>query len=535
MKYLNKEGLAHLWAKITDGLNTKVDKVSDKGLSTNDYTTAEKEKLAGIAEGANKTIVDSELNSTSTNPVQNKVVNNELAKKADQSTFDGSYYLGSFNNKTIADLQAALTTWLDTYGNICGASAHFDNCNNGWIDLWNSGDTSSPIEAGWAWSVTVIGAANGSYLRISHNNSKLIYYVSKGATWRQVYQVAFKDEVNAIASQLTNKANKTHTHDPNDLILGEYTQGGLDPISRGWVGSAASNKSLGLPAESVYVEYSTNGGSTWTPYSTLDGSKLFDESRSASFYLGGSSAKGQQTTGWQLRVTITSTDRYCSFDSIYQWMSDNGNTVVFDLERSTIGDPDNFTKIISDKPLDGWAGNNIHYFPNGTFCYNEDQPHNYGKYRLTYKMTSVNTNYIPAEIIDIRFFGVNIWGTSGISSSTLLNMLKTSTPYTFDVANKKVVFPDTVVATTFNGKASKVNLEVGKLDTYRPVWIDDTTKTGTPNYNDNFTYNPAQGDLKVNKIKGKETDKLATYISQTNDPGENSPLASGTLLLIHEE
>lgn len=34
--------------------STKVDKVADKQLSTNDFTTAEKEKLAGIAEGANK-------------------------------------------------------------------------------------------------------------------------------------------------------------------------------------------------------------------------------------------------------------------------------------------------------------------------------------------------------------------------------------------------------------------------------------------------------------------------------------------------
>ena len=52
----------------------KVDKVAGKGLSTNDYTTAEKNKLSGIAEGANKTIVDTELSSTSTNPVQNKAI-----------------------------------------------------------------------------------------------------------------------------------------------------------------------------------------------------------------------------------------------------------------------------------------------------------------------------------------------------------------------------------------------------------------------------------------------------------------------------
>lgn len=59
--------------------DNKVDKISGKGLSTNDYTTAEKNKLAGIADGANKTIVDSELSASSTNPVQNKVVNTAIS------------------------------------------------------------------------------------------------------------------------------------------------------------------------------------------------------------------------------------------------------------------------------------------------------------------------------------------------------------------------------------------------------------------------------------------------------------------------
>jgi hypothetical protein len=75
--------------KVIDAaLGNKVDKVSGKGLSTNDYTTDEKNKLAGIAEGANKTIVDSSLSSTSTNPVQNKVINSALSGKANTSDLD---------------------------------------------------------------------------------------------------------------------------------------------------------------------------------------------------------------------------------------------------------------------------------------------------------------------------------------------------------------------------------------------------------------------------------------------------------------
>lgn len=38
--------------QISTAIASKVDKVDDKGLSTNDYTTAEKNKLSGIAEGA---------------------------------------------------------------------------------------------------------------------------------------------------------------------------------------------------------------------------------------------------------------------------------------------------------------------------------------------------------------------------------------------------------------------------------------------------------------------------------------------------
>lgn len=48
-------------------------------------SAADKTKLDKIAEGANKTTVDSALSSTSTNPVQNKVINSALAGKANSS------------------------------------------------------------------------------------------------------------------------------------------------------------------------------------------------------------------------------------------------------------------------------------------------------------------------------------------------------------------------------------------------------------------------------------------------------------------
>ena len=75
MGVMNEDRLAFYDGLIkTHITNTTVAKETGKGLSTNDYTTDEKTKLAGIADGANKTIVDSALDTSSENPVQNKVV-----------------------------------------------------------------------------------------------------------------------------------------------------------------------------------------------------------------------------------------------------------------------------------------------------------------------------------------------------------------------------------------------------------------------------------------------------------------------------
>ena len=53
MAFLDETGLADFWNHILARLNNFVPAEAGKGLSSNDYTTAEKEKLAGIANSAN--------------------------------------------------------------------------------------------------------------------------------------------------------------------------------------------------------------------------------------------------------------------------------------------------------------------------------------------------------------------------------------------------------------------------------------------------------------------------------------------------
>lgn len=86
---------------ITAALNLKVDKVNGMGLTHNDFTSALKGKLDGIAEGATKVIVDSVMSESSTNPVQNAVINTTLKAGTEETA---AYHLGFY---------------LDQNGNVC--------------------------------------------------------------------------------------------------------------------------------------------------------------------------------------------------------------------------------------------------------------------------------------------------------------------------------------------------------------------------------------------------------------------------------
>lgn len=81
--FLDYDGLLYFWQSIKTKLAGKVDVVSGKGLSTNDYTTDDKNKLAGIESGANKTTINNTLTSTSATEAlaaaQGKVLNDKIA------------------------------------------------------------------------------------------------------------------------------------------------------------------------------------------------------------------------------------------------------------------------------------------------------------------------------------------------------------------------------------------------------------------------------------------------------------------------
>lgn len=212
-KYLDSNGLLYFWGKIKTLLSGKVDAVSGKGLSTNDFTTEEKTKLAGIdtganaytlepatantlggikvgtnlsisdgvlsaqdttyedattsasglmsagdktklngiATGANKTTVDAALSSSSTNPVQNKTIYSALEGKVDVENGKGL----SSNDFTTAE--KTKLAGIDTGANAYTLPPATDNALGGVI----AGEGTEIANDG-TLSVPAMGAASSS-------------------------------------------------------------------------------------------------------------------------------------------------------------------------------------------------------------------------------------------------------------------------------------------------------------------------------------------------------------------------------------
>jgi hypothetical protein len=204
----------------------------DDGFETHIYNNADGEPIINLVDGTT-----SETSITTRGIILNDVRNhnnatitaesfNNKAEKSDiknLESIDGSKALGSMTNKTIAQLQSALDTWLSKVSNVANASANF-YAETGFVDKWNS-DTSKIINAGVRWTVSIVGSyKDGTYiqLRFSTYSDKQVYYVcKKNNTWGIIKQVAFTDDT-ATKRELQDIQNNLNNYLPKTDVSGMY-------------------------------------------------------------------------------------------------------------------------------------------------------------------------------------------------------------------------------------------------------------------------------------------------------------------------
>lgn len=199
-------------------------------------SAADKKKLDGLAEGANRIVVDSALSSTSTNPVQNKVVNSALSGKAPS---------GHTHNSIVS--RGRVTAESGTNNPAVSGASMSEVYNNGYPISYGNlltlcGPGKSQLLLGWSGTS---GANAPAYIRSKRDTSDASW-----SPWAKIYTSVDKPTASDVGA-----APSSHTHSASDITSGTLGSDRLPtvPISKGGTGKttakAANNAVCGSLTE----------------------------------------------------------------------------------------------------------------------------------------------------------------------------------------------------------------------------------------------------------------------------------------------
>ena len=238
---------------------------------------------------------------------------------------------------------------------------------------------------------------------------------------------------------------------------GKNFSGAYGPIDAAMVPDLGANRLAFMPAAGVEVQYSRDGGSTWSTYSTSDASKInLFNGNGAGHYIGANTATGIDKSNYQLRITITTNTAkvYTALNKFVIYCSTNGSsgswcTIDAKTKANVDSGTDTWVTFANKVSLSGWSGYNVINTPDITTYGNTSSQHQ--KLRFTFGVTShpSSSAYSGLIIYRIMGFGGNGWTTPS-------TMAATGRMYTYDYA-QNVTFPAKVTASQFNGTATTAN------------------------------------------------------------------------------
>lgn len=217
-----------IYSALSGKAGTSVATTNTNGL----MSAADKTKLNGIAKDANKTIVDTTLSDSSTNPVQNKVVKAALDNKADKTALDAKADKTALDgklDKTGGTLTGNLTgkyltgTWLQTtastdLGRTPGKVAVLDD--SGWVYYRTPAEIKSDIGA----DAVVTTSSDG--LMSASDKSKLDG-IATGATKITVDTALSSNSTNPVQNKVINSALGKKLNKSGGTLTGAITTKGI--------------------------------------------------------------------------------------------------------------------------------------------------------------------------------------------------------------------------------------------------------------------------------------------------------------------
>ena len=352
----------------------------------------------------------------------------------------------AFSNVTVGNVTVSADSKTDTLTLVAGSNVTITpDATNDKITIASSTD----------WST--ITNKPSSYTPSSHTHTKSqITDFPSSMPASDVYSWAkAKTKPSYAWSEITDKpstfAPSSHTQGEATLTWGGRNFAGTyGPIDASMIPELGANRLAFGNSSGVTIEYSRDGGSTWTDYGASANSKvnLFSPPGEG-FSIGKADSNNKATANYLLRVTINTSSFgvYTALNKFMIYCSTNGSTGSYcSIDAALESTPTTFVNFANKVPISGWSGYNIINTSSIT-TYGNSSSSQYGRLRFTFGCTGGSTSYSGLVISKIYGFG-------GVGWNAPSNLARTGHIYSIG-SGQSVTFPGLVTATGgFSGSLS---------------------------------------------------------------------------------
>lgn len=226
-----------------------------------------------------------------------------------------------------------------------------------------------------------------------------------------------------------------------------------------YIGEYRSDKLAFIKSTDLYGEISKNNGESWTedPQGSSRLINLFT-SQDNKYSLRLINTEDVSITT-QYRLTITNSDRYCTIDWIYIYVSTNGSGYNCFIEAYNPSS-ESWDIISQDASLQGWSGPNFRALTSSIYYnYSPRTSSQYSKLRFTFSTKSISEKY-DGQLTIYRISGYGTFGWTMPNSMSKVGQL-----YSWDNAQNSS-FPGSVSAWKFiskGGTSTNVTMGDGSL------------------------------------------------------------------------
>ena len=279
---------------------------------------------------------------------------------------------------------------------------------------------------------------------------------------------------------------------PNNLTVGEaitanniswYNDpkaGDITPIGSALSTEHSANRLAFINGKALTIEYSSDGGSTYTDYGYNDKVKSALCTTDINLPVGRADGSTNYTINSRTRITIRAQSYFYTNPRkmLINISSSGGMKVVVEYKTGKNGA---VWKTFGEYPLNGWSGWNDIPLVLSTLGGGSSQTDNIWYLRLTFAMTSVSSSSpTTAYISSLRLFGVNDWVSASKENNKGV-MSSTGHLYSYDI-DANATFPAQITASQFNGSLNGKASSASKADYVNNVTADYNGQITTTNW-----------------------------------------------------